>query len=89
MDVFRQVTEQFGFRIIKFELSEAAGLVGLYPDLRPDEEAMAWIWAEAERRDLVITLDLGAIDSLSYQTQAVRTILERHPRLKIVIAHLA
>jgi predicted TIM-barrel fold metal-dependent hydrolase len=89
MATFRQVTEEFGFRIIKFELSEAAGLTGLYPDMHLDEEAMAWIWAEAERRDLVITLDLGAIGSRSYQTEAVRTLLERYPRLRVVIAHLA
>ena len=86
---FRQATEEFGFHIFKFELSEPTGLVGLYPDLRIDEEPMAWIWEEAERLSLVVTLDLGAVGSLSYQTEAVRTLLERYPRLKIVIAHLA
>jgi predicted TIM-barrel fold metal-dependent hydrolase len=85
----QRITDEFGFRILKLELSEEAGLAGLYPDFRVDEEPMAWLWKEAERRNLVLTLDLGTVASKSYDTQAVKTILDRHPRLKIVIAHLA
>lgn len=88
-ETFRRITDEFGFRTIKLELSEAAGLVGLYPDLRIDEESMAWFWEEAEDRGLVVTLDLGAVGSRSYQTQAVRNTMDRHPSLRIVIAHLA
>lgn len=88
-EVFRRVTEEFGFRVLKLELSVATGLVGLYPDLRLDEAAMRWIWEEAARRGLVITLDLGAVGSPSYQTAAVQSILDRYPTLKLVIAHLA
>ena len=88
-ETFRRATEELGFRILKFELSEPTGLVGVYPDLRIDEESMAWIWEEAERQQLVVTLDLGGVGSLSYQTEAVRALLGRHPRLTIVIAHLA
>ena len=88
-EVFRRVTDDFGFGIIKFEMSETTGLVSLYPDLRIDEASIAWVWEEAEHRGLVVTLDLGAIGSKSYQTQAVNRVIDRHPNLKIVIAHLA
>lgn len=88
-ETFQRITNDFGFQIIKLELSEAAGLTGLYPDLQIDGESMAWIWEEAERKGLVVTLDLGAVGSRSYQTQAVKNLLSRHPRLEIVIAHLA
>jgi predicted TIM-barrel fold metal-dependent hydrolase len=88
-DTFRRITDEFGFRGVKFEMSKEAGLTGLYPDFRIDEGSMAWIWEAAESRNLVVTLDLGAVGSRAYQTQAAQTILERHPRLKIVIAHLA
>jgi predicted TIM-barrel fold metal-dependent hydrolase len=87
-ETFRLVTETFKFRIIKLELSEMAGLVGLHPDLRIDKESMDWFWDEVEKKNLVITLDLGSIGSKSYQTHAVRNILDRH-NVKIVIAHLA
>ncbi len=88
--IFRQVIEEFGFRIIKFELSETAGFVGLYPDLRIDEEPfLVWLYEQVERLGLVITLDLGSVGSQSYQTGAIKTILQSHPSLKIVISHLA
>lgn len=87
--MFRRCVDEHGFHILKFEMSVSTGLVGLYPDLHLDGEAMAWIWEEAERQGLIITLDLGAVGSASYQTAAVRTVLERHPRVKIVICHLA
>lgn len=88
-EIFRRCVEEYGFHVLKFEMSVSTGLVGLYPDLRLDGEAMAWVWEEVERRGLVVTLDLGAVGSASYQTESVRTIVSRHPSLKIVIAHLA
>jgi len=88
-DTFRRCIEEYGFPILKFELSVGTGLVGLHPALRVDGDEMAWIWEEAERRGLVMTLDLGGVATASYQTDAVRAILERHPQVKIVICHLA
>ena len=46
---FRKVTEDYGVKILKFEMSEPVGFLGLYPDLRLDGEEMAWIWEEADR----------------------------------------
>ncbi len=86
---FTRAVDDLGYHILKFEMTEGTGLVGLYPDLRLDDDSMAWIWEEAERRDLVVTLDLGAPGTRSYQTDAVRQILDRHPTLTVVIAHLA
>jgi predicted TIM-barrel fold metal-dependent hydrolase len=88
-EMFRHCVEELGFWVLKFELSVETGLVGLHADLRLDGERMAWIWAEAERRELVVSLDLGAVGSASYQTDALRSVLDRHPRLRVVIAHLA
>lgn len=85
----KRITDEFGFGGLKFEVSEEAGLVGLYPDFKLDEDSMAWIWEAAESANLVVTLDLGEVGSKAYQTEAVRAILARHPRLRIVIAHLA
>ena len=56
---------------------------------RSTDEQLSWIWADAERLDLIMVLDLGAVDTASYQTDALRSILDRHPALRIVIAHLA
>jgi predicted TIM-barrel fold metal-dependent hydrolase len=87
-EMFRRAVDELGFPIIKLECSVATGLVGLHPDLRLDDPRHAWLWDEAERRRLVVTLDLGAVGSTSYQTAAVASLIDRHPDLRIVIAHL-
>lgn len=86
--MFDRAVDELGFRAVKLELSEAAGLSGIHPDLRLDDPQVAWLWDEMARRDLLLTLDLGAIGSRSYQTEAVCRIIDRHPELRIVIAHL-
>lgn len=86
---FTRCVDEYGFHVLKFEMSVSTGLVGLHPSLRLAGDEMAWIWEESEKRGLVITLDLGAIGSASYQTDGLREIVERHPRLRFVVAHLA
>ncbi len=86
---FHHLVDKLEYRILKFELSEATGLSGLHPDLTLDDHQVEWFWQEADCRDLVVTLDLGAVGGRAYQTAALRKILDKHPDLKVVIAHLA
>lgn len=86
---FEQICESGGYCAIKLECSEAAGLCGLHAEARLDCPDLLWFWDELERSGLVLVFDLGAIGSKSYQTSAVRAIAESHPRLRVVIAHLA
>ncbi|MFN8371272.1 MAG: amidohydrolase family protein [Anaerolineae bacterium] len=88
-DEFKRCVEDYGFHLLKFEMSVSTGFVGIYPDLHLDGAEMAWIWEEAAHRNLVVTLDLGAVGAASYQTDAVEAIITRYPTLRIVIAHLA
>ena len=85
---FETLIASSGFRVVKLECSEATGLCGIHPDAKLDMLDIAWLWDALERHGLVLTLDLGAIGSRSYQTAAVRTVAEEHPDLRIVIAHL-
>lgn len=87
--VYEQCVEDYGLRILKFELTEPTGLTGLHPDLRLDAPEFGWIFESAERDELVVTFDLGKIGSRAYQTAAVAALVERHPDLTFVIAHLA
>lgn len=87
--VFDEIRASGGFRAVKLECSESTGLCGLHPAARLDVPENDWLWRELEREGLVLVLDLGAVGSRSYQTEAVRAIAERLPALKIVIAHLA
>jgi len=76
------------FRAVKLECSVATGLFGLHAAASLDAPELGWLWDELERRGRVLTLDLGAIGSRSYQTAAVRKIAAAHPSLRVVIAHL-
>lgn len=86
--MFQQAVDELGFHGIKLELSEATGLSGLHPNSRLDEPGLSWLWDALSLRGLLLTLDLGAIGSLSYQTDAVRSLISRYSDLRIVIAHL-
>ena len=86
---FGEILRANSFRAIKLECSVPTGLCGIHPDARLDDPRFAAIWDQLEAAGFVLVLDLGTVRSRSYQTEAVRTIAQRHPRLRIVIPHLA
>jgi len=86
---FDAIVANGGFRALKLEMSEPTGFTGIHPGANLSDPNLAWLWDELEKRKLVLVLDLGAVGSSSYQTDAVRMIAGDHPTLKIVIAHLA
>ena len=77
-----------GFCAVKLECSVPSGLCGIHPEAQLGDPELDWLWQELETRGLVLVLDLGGIGSRSYQTEAVRNIVTRHPQLRTVIAHL-
>lgn len=85
----KKILDSNSFRAVKLECSEATGLCGIHPGAKLDQPGLKWLWKELENNRLVLTLDLGAVGSSSYQTAAVRQIATQYPNLKIVIAHLA
>ncbi|MBI2844084.1 MAG: amidohydrolase [Armatimonadetes bacterium] len=86
---FEAIFSEPGFSAVKLECSEPCGFTGIYPDAKIDTSENAWLWDEMERRGLTLVLDLGDVGTRSYQTDDVRAIAERYPKLKIVIAHMA
>lgn len=85
---FQSICRAGIFRGVKIEFSVPTGFSGIYKGITLDSDELEWLWEELEKRKMVLTLDLGAIGSPSYRTEDVKRIAERHPRLKIVIAHL-
>lgn len=86
---FERLFAQPGFCAVKLEFTDNYGLSKLHPGARLDEPHMAWLWEQLEARGIVLTLDLGSVGMGCYQTDAVRDIAQHHPKLKIVICHLA
>ena len=87
-EAFKRCVDDLELRIVKFELSEATGYCGRYPDLKLDSEALRWMADEARRHALTLTFDLGAVGSRSYQTDRLAQLARAYPDLTFVIAHL-
>lgn len=85
---FKFVSSEKSFAGVKLECSEATGLLGIHRAARLDDANVAWLWEALERHGMVLVIDLGAVGSTSYQTEAMRGIAIEHPGLTIVIAHL-
>lgn len=88
VQTFESTLASSSYCAVKLECSVPSGLFGIHPHARLDAPDLAWLWQELEARDLILVLDLGGIGSRSYQTEAVRDIALRHPKLRIVLAHL-
>jgi hypothetical protein len=76
---FAQLTSAGGFGVLKLEMSVGWGFTGLYPDLRLDEPGLAWLWPMAAQHGVIVVLDLGAVGSASYQTEAVAIVAPTPP----------
>jgi hypothetical protein len=75
--------------IVKLATDDRFGLFALHDQASLADDRCAWLWPEMESNGMTLTLDLGGIARRSYETDVVADIAERHPRLKIVICHLA
>ena len=83
------IASEKSFSGVKLECSEATGLLGVHRGARLGDPQIAWLWDELDQLGMVLVVDLGAVGSASYQTEAMHAIAAQHPGLTIVIAHLA
>lgn len=88
LEAYEVILAMGRFRAIKLEFAVESGLCGLHPEARLDAPELDWLWARMETDRLVLVLDLGAIGTASYQSEAVNAIARAHPALRIVVAHL-
>ena len=87
-DEFARIFDEQRFPILKLEISHETGLGGLHPGFDLGDAGLQWLWDEAQKRGIVLTLDLGRVGGRSYQTAALRAIIESHPDSKFVLCHL-
>jgi predicted TIM-barrel fold metal-dependent hydrolase len=80
--------DQLGYRILKFELSSGGGLMSFHPELRIDGAEMEPMWEKAQQYDIPVVLDIGRMGMKSFQIDAVKKVLGRHPSIRLVLPHL-
>ncbi len=84
----RYLFETLGFRIVKFEVSTGSGLMANHPVFTVAGVTLEDAYAYAEAHGLVFVIDIGKCQSPSWQPEALRRAVLRHPGLKFVVCHL-
>lgn len=86
-DIFRHLTEDLDFSAVKLDLSERFGLCGYHPGLAVDGAVLAPLLTLAEERGVTVTVDTGPLGTAGLCPEALVRVLDRHPRLTLVLAH--
>lgn len=86
-ELFRHFTDDFGCRIVKFEISETWGLSGIHPDLSLDSPLFDPVWDWAQQRNVTVVIDTGPRGDINWRTDTIAEVLQRHPELRMVVAH--
>ena len=86
-EIFAHLTQNLGFRILKFEMSYGYGLTGYHPALKLDGAELAPHFAAAEAAGVAIVVDTGSLDTAGCQVEELCRLRDRHPKLALVLAH--
>lgn len=85
--IYDRLTNELGFRILKFETSTGGGFMSYHPAF-DIAEIFSPIAGKCMQNGQVLVLDIGSPGMTSFQPEAVKKLAERYPELKIVICHL-
>lgn len=85
--VYERLTEELGFRAMKFETSTGGGLMS-YHDHYDIYQRFHDIAGKMVTHNQTLVLDIGSPGMSSFQPGAVKRLAEEYPELHIVICHL-
>lgn len=85
--IYERLTNELGFRVIKFETSTGGGLMSIHKtyDLF---EVFDPIVEKMEKNGQVLVLDIGSPGMTSFQPEAVAKLAEKYPDVNMIICHL-
>lgn len=84
----KHLFEELGFGIVKFEVSTGSGLMSNHPTIPLDGEVMEEAYSYADEKEQVFVIDIGKCKSESWQVEALRRSVLKHPGMKFVVCHL-
>ncbi len=86
--ILENLVEKQGARVVKFEVSTGSGLMAAHETVALDGDRMEEAYRYAEERGLVCVMDIGRAGTVSYQPEALRRAIMRHPGMKFVVCHV-
>lgn len=78
---------EYGFRALKFEVSQSWGLTGYHPDMRLTNTYFAPILERANEEGMTITIDLGPMSNSSFDTDQFYRLMKKYPNIVFVMTH--
>ena len=87
-DIFDNLTKGYGFKILKFELSQYYGLTGYHPELKINGKEFAPFFERANELGLTVVLDTGTMGTKGFQPKEIAEIADRYKNLTVVVAHM-
>ncbi len=88
LETMTNYIEKEKFRLAKFEISSAGGLMGCHDPFSLIDDRMCAIYALLEKNGAILALDVGEETTHSHQPENLLKISEMFPKLKIVHCHL-
>ena len=85
--IFDNLTENYGFKALKFEISAEWGLTGYHPELKMTDGAFARILEKANEKKMTVAFDMGTLRMPSFDFDGFRQLTERYRNVLFVMTH--
>lgn len=86
--ILENFVNNWGFRALKFEISQSAGITSYHPGFQVDGPEMMEIYEIARQNDMTIAFDVGGPGQESYQIKNCRRVFDQYRDVRFVICHL-
>ena len=86
--ILENLFEKQGAKVLKFEVSTGSGLMSAHETVDLAGPMMEEAYEYADQHNLVCVMDIGRYGTASYQIEALREAIKRHPKMKWVVCHV-
>ena len=86
--ILENLVDKQGAKVLKMEVSTGSGLMAAHETLPLDGKIMEEVYEYADQKNMVCVMDIGREEMESYQPEALRRAILRHPNMKWVVCHV-
>ena len=87
-DIFDNITTNYGFKILKFEISEFYAITGYHPYFKVNGPELAPILEQANSLGMTVVFDTGTMGTKGFQPDEIAEVADKYKDLTIVVAHM-
>ena len=86
--ILDNLVNRWGFRALKLEASQSAGIASYHPGFRVDGPELMDVYEVAQRNNMTIVVDVGGPGQESYQIKGLRRVFDTYGGIRFVVCHL-